>query len=275
MEITEEALEALRVKEVANGRAAVVPDGYGIQSLVGTLDAPPRKMQHIRLLDLETLTDCVKREDSDSSTKSVLYVDSDKIHAVFNHYNQDGSPGWCDDIAVMNLTKTVEWTNWMDKNERALGQKEFVEFIEENYKDIIDPSSADMLTFASKFNMSRKVEYKSAYRVSDGETKILYDETTEAKSGEIKMMNEFTISIPVIQGAEKFTTYALKVRLKVRLTEEKKLIFIYSIVRPDIPERNSVKDLSDQLSIDLPENRVIRGCVYRTTRQNYSLNSLG
>ena len=109
--INEETLAAVRVQEVANGRAAIVPDGYTLHHLDCLGNTPPRKAGSVELLDLETLIDHVKAEDAENEVKSVVYVSNNKVNAFFNYYSKDGL-GWGDHAAVMHLCKTVEWDNW-------------------------------------------------------------------------------------------------------------------------------------------------------------------
>ena len=147
--LNEETLAAVRVQEVAHGHAAVVPNGYTLYHLDCLGNTPPRKAGSVQLLDLETLADFVKAEDAENGVKSVIYVSDREVNAVLNYYSPDGN-GWGDHQATMQLNKTVEWENWTKYDGQAMSQKDFVEFLEENSKDVMEPTPSAMLTLASK-----------------------------------------------------------------------------------------------------------------------------
>lgn len=120
--LNEETLAAVRVQEVAHGRAAVVPNGYTLYHLDCLGNTPPRKAGSVQLLDLETLADFVKAEDAENGVRSVIYVSNKEVHAVLNYYSPDGN-GWGDHQATMQLNKTVEWENWTKYDGQAMSQR--------------------------------------------------------------------------------------------------------------------------------------------------------
>lgn len=265
MEITKEALDALCVQSIAYDCAVALPEGYKAKQTVTLLTNPPRRSGTYRLDRMDDLLHFVEIADQETKVNSPIYVNDERITAVLNHYadEQQGCPGWADYSAYLPMKFTEEWKRWSRQNERDMSQAEFVEFIEENYDDIIDPSSSDMLTVASKFDMSRKVVFKSAYRASDGETKLTYDETQEAKSGDILLPTAFSIQIPVYEGLEEQTTFQLKARLKVRLKSEGGLVFRYVLVRPDKCQRAAKDAIIAKLEDDT------KGAVYAGAQVGY------
>lgn len=265
--ITSKWLEALQVRTVAGEAAVVLPEGYCVEQLLSVRDTPPRKMGHFRLQRLEDLIAFVEREDEESCVRSLVYVNEGEVLAVCNHYDEGGSDeagGWMDRRVSFDLVKSVEWNTWMGFSGRSISQALFVDFIEDNYKDIVavegSPSASDMLTLASKFDMNRKVEFKQAYRSVDGETKLTYNETLEAKSGDILLPNDFMIQIPVIKGAEVESLFNIKARLKVRL-KDGELSFSFSLVRPDLCLEASLDAIGQKVREGLPDNCVYRGCL--------------
>lgn len=263
---TTKMLEALQVRTVAGDAAVVLPEGYSLEQILSTRLTPPRRMGHFRLQKLDDLISFVKREDAESDVGSVIYVNESEVLAVCNHYD-DASPvagGWMDRRVSFDLVKSVEWNTWMRFSGVSIDQAKFVDFIEENYKDIVQvedsPSASDMLTLASKFDMNRKVEFKQAYRSSDGEMKLTYNETLEAKSGDILLPNDFMIQIPVFKGAEAETMFNIKARLKVRL-KEGALSFSFQLVRPDRCLEASLDAIAQKVKDGLPDNSAYRGGV--------------
>lgn len=93
--------------------------------------------------------------------------------------------------------------------------------------------------------------------------------TDDPAQGKLDLDAPVKVTFPAVRGAEGDTTYEIKVRLRVRLTDGK-LYFVYQLIRADIPERNAIKDIADKLAKDLPENRIYRGAVCRCTKSAFT-----
>lgn len=281
--LNKQVLDAVRVQAFDETHNVVAPEGFKILEFRNPeqyKNNPLRRRGDIVLLDIESFVSCVNNETENEKTSPVIYIDNSKIASFINYTSIHGDqelPGWCDYQASMDLIKTVEWNNWVrNLSGSSISQSEFVEFIEDNFKDIIQtttptgktsPSAADMLTVASKFAMKTNVNFKQSFRNSDGETKLVYEEEKQSTSGDISVPDEFMIQIPVIQGAEVQTTYQMVVKLKVR-AQGGSLSFICRVVRPDIPERDSIKAIKEELD-KLFDNkyRIHLGSLEETTRE--------
>src|SRR3990172_7311494 len=79
--------------------------------------------------------------------QSRLYVASAlMLVAVLDHHDfKGGGPGWGQHRATLNLTQSPEWKTWLGKNQCAMSQRDFAQFIEDNSEDIMVPSGAELL----------------------------------------------------------------------------------------------------------------------------------
>lgn len=266
VEMGGEMYKAGLTHEVIPGRLAAVHDDCTLKPVAHWQDTPYRNAGKVYLLTLEQLMEYTKSRLADDSASSeqtlCLFVHARAVEARFNYYREGGSLGWGDDTAMFSLSRTPEWEGWNQRNGETMSQAEFCEFVEDNLKDIVSPSGADMLQMVSEFRQRTQVEYGSSYRTSDGQQSLTYQETKTGANKEMALPTEMTLHLPVILGAENITTYEVKARLYVRVDKENhKLIFAYKLVRPDIPEQNAVHDVAEALRSALPGVKVYEGTV--------------
>lgn len=259
-----EVYKAGLTHEVLPGRVVAVHDECSLKTMMQWQDAPYRNAGIVRLLTLKQLEDYTLdrlAHDSSSSERTLcVFVNDKRAIATFNHYTENASLGWGDDKAAYELERTPEWKEWINKSEAVMSQADFCEFVEDNLKDIVQPSGADMLQMVSEFRQRTQVEYGSSYRTSDGQQSLTYQETKTGANKEMALPAEMLLHLPVIRGAESITTYEIKARLYVRVDKEsRKLRFAYKQVRPDIPEQNAVHDVAEALRGALPGVKVYEG----------------
>lgn len=266
VDMGDEVYQAGLTHEVVPGRVVAVHDECELKSIAAHQDAPYRNTGEVLLLTLDQLVEYTKDRlaaDSTSTERTLcVFVNDNRVIATFNYYREGGSLGWGDDKAAYELDRTPEWNVWTKMGGKVMSQAEFCEFAEDNLKDIVQPSGADMLQMVSDFRQRTQVEYGSSYRTSDGQQSLTYQETKTGANKEMALPAEMLLHLPVIRGAESITTYEVKARLYVRVDKEShKLIFAYKLVRPDIPEQNAVHDVAEALRGAMSGVKVYEGGV--------------
>ena len=261
-----EVYQAGLTHEVLPGRVVAMHKECALRSIAEYKDAPYRNAGAVRLLTLEQLVAYAKDRlaacGGGAESALCAFVDGGHAKCVFNYYQQGGELGWGDDVAVYDLKHTPEWDVWTRGDGLVLGQADFCEFIEDNLKDIVQPTGADMLQMVSDFRQRTQVEYGSSYRTSDGQQSLTYQETKTGANKEMALPAEMLLHLPVVLGAESITTYEMKARLYVRVDKDShRLRFVYKLIRPDIPEQNAVHDVAEALRKALSGIRVYEGLV--------------
>lgn len=179
--------------------AALAPEGYALHvreyDLAG--DRPRRRQGTIRVEDVPSFAAYwLKHSEGDSEVYATFTeTGGGSIEAVLNAPGgTDDRAGWRDHRVALNLAQTPEWRRWISGNDKLLEQQAFAEHIEAGLSQIVDPSGADMLEVAQTLTGSTRVEWESATRLSDGQTRFAHRETTEAQvRGDLEIPSEFTL----------------------------------------------------------------------------------
>lgn len=227
--------------------AAIVPNGYELRLLEHLLPNPTRKVGTVKLDDVDSFIDFVKREGSLASCR--IYADIDVVKdkvgftAIMNDHTEEQA-NWRDYRAVYQPQKSIEWTTWMKQNDESMNQATFADFLTDNVKDIATvesmPTGAQMLAMAIEFHCNQEVIFKSALRPQSGNITFTFiDKEDDATTKRMELFERFALGIaPFFNGS----AYQILGRLKYRLMGSK-LTFWYELVRPDLALQDATRDL--------------------------------
>jgi uncharacterized protein YfdQ (DUF2303 family) len=207
----------------------VIPDGSTLHDAEQFLLAPMRKRGAVTLCDVASFVSFVMAERTDA-TRIYSQFTQPVFKAVINDHGTTG-PGWRDYVATYACPLAAEWTTWRSKSGAHMNQEQFAQFIEDNLPDIAVPTAAEMLEISRSLEAKKKVNFASGIRLSNGQNELTYEEeiTGTAQKGKLKVPEEFTIGVPVLEGGLK---YAVNARLRYRIADGGKLTMWYELIRP-------------------------------------------
>lgn len=123
-----------------------------------------------------------------------------------------------DHVATLQLRQSPEWGIWATKSEQAMGQNAFAEFLEDNARDIVEPSIAEMMGVATGLAATSNATFRSAINQENGTVNFQFDENV---AGTVKGSNKaiptaFKIGIRPFMGSQR---YPVECKLRYRLKE--------------------------------------------------------
>lgn len=203
------------------------------------LDAPIRKKATVRLIEINSFIDYIKRHGSLSTSTTWCevnyYAGEVSFTAILNdHGETEDAPAWRDHTAKFKPEFSEEWIRWNKLNRESLSQAGFAAFIEENLKDIAtvnsSPTGGQMLEMALSFEANQDMKFKSAIRLQSGGVNMSFVQTDDAQTiAQMQMFDRFTLGLPVFWGGD---AYQVDARLRYR-QREGKLTFYYELIRQD------------------------------------------
>jgi len=244
-EVDTKALQELAGKPQAlplhdEGTALALPPGWTAEVHFPDDDkreAPRRISREVSAHEIGGFISYVNRFKSE---KTALYCTSDKSPSILARLDdhQPSAPSHVEHMARYGCPVTEEWGRWNAKHKANMDQKEFAEFIEDNIRDVAEPTGVEFLSAITNFRDTRQVEFNSAQRLSDGMVQFSYVEKETAQ--QVRFPTEIKIAVPVFMGLD--TLYAVNARVKYRL-KEGALTLWYELDRPDLVKREAYEEL--------------------------------
>ncbi len=237
------------VRRVDGAPFVVVPPGYDVTDLSNHLPAPLRKRGKAVLRDPGSFIAYAKRHWGPSAS---LYFQNDppSFTALFNDHHGQGQADWRDFLAVYPAPLSREWQTWMGSTGKRMGQEDFAFFIETNLPDLLEPTAADFLEIAQSIQATKKVNFASGIRVTNGQNQLVYEETIESKAGEkgqLTIPEQFVLAIPVFDGD---APYRVTAKLRYRI-DGGRLALWYDLERPHKVLEDAVSMLRGQIEKQL------------------------
>lgn len=196
----------------------------------------------------------VERHDDIHRTTVWVDLERHRVVAVLDdHAPSSGTEdlydtaGWGEHRAELGLILTDEWKHWARHDATLLEQEQFAEHVQDGMQDIADPPAADLLEIVQTMQGKTNAEWKSAKRLSDGQTQLAYHEeatATAGGNGELQIPDRFVLGIAPFVGED---AYRLEAHLRYRVSSGK-LKIGYKLIRPNDVVRSAVDDIATRLA---------------------------
>lgn len=255
------ALAAQPITTTIEGVPVVLaPETWSTQFYPNLLQKPLRKTGSTSYTDVASFLRAIDEQTPPAGNESRVYLDVDFVAqkftavAVFNDHGTgtEALAGWRDHRATFTPRLSEEWKRWNKTSGEAMTQVALAHFLEENIADIVSPAGSNMptgaevLTFVSKLEETRKVKYGSAVNLQNGMVQLQFVEEGEgATRGQLDLFKKFAIGIRPFFGG---SGYQLEAFLRYRIDRNNgEIKFWFEIQRPDRVLEDASKEIIDKI----------------------------
>lgn len=230
--------EAAHIIEAA--RLGVIPTEFELGAIYGAIQAdgsvkiidlatddhrkrlgevPVRKTGHANLTEPTSFAHYIRAHAEPLRTALFADRDAGRIVALLNTHtaDADGEAGWGDHRATLTLRQTPGWAAWTQASGKLVDQIQFAEFLEDRAADVVDPDAARLLEIATSIEATTSAAMKSASRLDNGEVKLRYEETIDARAGQagdLTIPSRIELALSPYEGMD---PYKVTARFRYRL----------------------------------------------------------
>lgn len=149
---------------------AILPKEVRLESLDQFLLAPRRTKASPQFETLESFAAYVNKH---KVADTVIFVDVHGNATAYIDYHGPEKTTWNVHTARFNPRRSANFQTWSALCKKSgIGQRELATFIEDNIKDFLKPSGADMLEVAMNLNLTKNVVFKSDIKLRNGDVEI-------------------------------------------------------------------------------------------------------
>lgn len=254
--VAQYAQQAHIPSELEAGRIYLIADGAGGVRRIDTDEyhaQPRRKKGTLVVSGFGSFQQYLDKHGISSETEVIANLNDGTFRALINA-GDSGNPGWADHTVTLKLSQSLEWERWASRSGKLMTQTDFAEFIEDNAKDIVDPSSAEVLEIAQSLQVKRGVEFESGTRLADGNVQFGYRENTTATAGSVGQLSipeKITLALRPFKDGEPYKVQALfryrlqgsQLALGFKLQDPEKVIEdAFNIVAEEVSDYTAQRD---------------------------------
>jgi len=252
---------------------AIIPEGYRMETL--EFEALPPLPDHIHqrvyLKTEESFVSYVKKfrthttmvfgVGASSNVKSGESGASFTAYLDYHEGGRDQKPSRVNHMASFEVGFSSEFRAWAAYDVVALAQGDFINFIEQNSRDVVSPDSATLMEVIINFESHTSVQFRSKVDRVTGGRSLTFEEKIEAGSpsvGKIKVPDALKIKIPVFEGGRE---YEFNARMEYR-PRDGQLRVVYHLHRPFEVVTKALEDMKSEIEGAL-ETEILIGVVMR------------
>lgn len=222
---------------------AVVPSGLTLQDVSAYLPVPVRIQQSQNFFDVDSFAAYLK-DFGYGGSKIFASMSESKLTAILDYHTLE-SASWNEHKAYLACAKSDDWNDWIRQDNKPMSQVAFAEFIEEHEVNFVEPQGAAMLTLAQNLEVNKSVIFKSAKRLSDGQTQFEYIEDIQDQTkGQIKIPAKLILGLQPFKFSK---GYKVTARLRYRLADGK-VTFTYALDAPEKIVEDAFRDVVKEVA---------------------------
>lgn len=255
--IAQLAVAGIKVFDVNDIPHALLPPGYKLESLEETLPDPLRIREHIIVRDAVSLIDYYQLFGGVDISLIFANEDASEITAKLDYHSTNG-PSHCTHTCTLKLAHSDEWKVWHSNNGKMMPQRVFAELIEDNIKDIMEPSGAELLEVAKTLQATKKLNFRSGQELHNGQVQLTYNEEIKGEagpSGQLQIPRVIKLALRVYRGEDPYSAAA---RFRYRITDEGQLMFSYHIDNVAMIKEDAFKTIVDKIKANCKGQGFIR-----------------
>lgn len=218
-----------------------------------TTDPRSAKTANRSVRDTRSFLTYLEKHRSEEQTEVYADLEASRIVAIIDaHFGNEEEAGLNQHVLALDLVHTPEWKTWVESDGKKMSQADFAEFMQENAEDVVGDDAVTLLEVAQHLQGHTSVEFESGQRLTNGEVKLAYKETTTARMGQrddVSIPSEFKIGVKPYLGSAR---YRVGVQFRYKIGTDGKVTMSYHLDRPHVTLQAAFDDMVNEVQSGLP-----------------------